>query len=453
VDRPSGSETVTDDDWFLQWRRRELARVDRAGIAYLDYTGAALYPASLVQRDTERLANSVVGNPHSRAAPSLAATRSILEARHGVLEFLNADEGEYTVIFTANASAACKLVGESFPFRHSSVFALAADNHNSVVGIREYALARGANIEVLPLDHDLRLPSDQAARLRPAPPSPSLLAFPAQSNFSGVRHPLELVATARRLGWRVLLDAAAYLPTANLNLRLIQPDFVCLSLYKIAGYPTGVGALVARHDAMRALQRPAFSGGTVQWVSLQHGRHMLLKGAEGFEDGSPAFLALGAVSTALTAVRDSGRERLGRHLAQLTEALLHGLITARHLNGSPRIRLHGPHDTYDRGATVAFTVLDDAGRPVPFWIVEELARGAGIAVRGGCFCNPGCAERAFGFDVGPTLPCLDVLGDDFTIPRFAECMEGHAVGAVRVSMGLGSVASDVERLLSFVETI
>ena len=38
---------------------------------------------------------------------------------------------------------------------------------------------------------------------------PGLLAFPAQSNFSGVHHPLALVAEAQARGFDVLLDAAA----------------------------------------------------------------------------------------------------------------------------------------------------------------------------------------------------------------------------------------------------
>jgi hypothetical protein len=45
------------------------------------------------------------------------------------------------------------------------------------------------------------------------PERPNLFAFPAQSNFSGVKHPLSLIARARERGWRVLLDVAAFAPT------------------------------------------------------------------------------------------------------------------------------------------------------------------------------------------------------------------------------------------------
>ena len=67
------------------------------------------------------------------------------EAREAVLTFFNAPAG-YTVIFTANASAALKLVGESYPFRPGGSFILGADSHNSVNGIRTFALQGGAKV-------------------------------------------------------------------------------------------------------------------------------------------------------------------------------------------------------------------------------------------------------------------------------------------------------------------
>ena len=69
-------------------------------------------------------------------------------ARHAVLSFFSAPPG-YTVIFTANASAALKLVGEAFPFTAGSCYMLGADSHNSVHGIRQYALKRGASVHYI----------------------------------------------------------------------------------------------------------------------------------------------------------------------------------------------------------------------------------------------------------------------------------------------------------------
>ncbi|HZI26953.1 MAG TPA: aminotransferase class V-fold PLP-dependent enzyme [Gemmatimonadaceae bacterium] len=441
-------ESTADDAWFTEWRQRELSRVVRSGVAYLDYTGAALYPESLVRADTARLMEEVLGNPHSEHGPSRAASDGIAAARSALLEFLHADPSEYAVILTPNTTGACRIVAESFPFGRGSALLLSADNHNSVNGIREYARRAGADLRTIALDNNLQLVEPLAA-LDQSRGAPSLFAFPAQSNFSGVRHPLTLVHTARDLGWRVLLDAASYLGTSDLRLDAVKPDFVALSLYKIAGYPTGLGALVARRDALDELERPWFSGGTVRWASVQHQRHRLADAPEGFEDGTPSFLAARAVAPALEAILGHERPRLVRHLAALATHLRSEVASVRHGNGAPVAHVYGPADGANMGATLALAVADPHGRSVPYWEVEAAARDAGIAVRGGCFCNPGCAEAAFAFPNARVRSCLDTLGDHFTIPRFASCLDNRSVGAIRVSMGLGTVRADVDRFLAF----
>jgi molybdenum cofactor sulfurtransferase len=71
------------------------------------------------------------------------------EARTTVLSFFHAPP-EYTVIFTANASSALKLVGEAFPFGAESSYVLGADSHNSVHGIREFAQKRDCGVHYIP---------------------------------------------------------------------------------------------------------------------------------------------------------------------------------------------------------------------------------------------------------------------------------------------------------------
>ena len=176
------------------------------------------------------------------------------------------------MIFTANASQALKLVGEAYPFTEGDQLLLTFDNHNSVNGIREFDLARGAKTRYIPIlpPNLVADPSTVERCLREGlPQHHNLFAYPAQSNFSGVHHPLEWIAQAQELGWHVLLDAAAFVPTNRLDLGRWQPDFVALSFYKMFGYPTGVGALLARREALDTLHRPWFSGGTIDVASVQ----------------------------------------------------------------------------------------------------------------------------------------------------------------------------------------
>lgn len=70
-------------------------------------------------------------------------------ARKAVLSFFRAPP-EYTVVFTANASTALKLVGEAYPFTQDSSYVLVEDSHNSVHGIRQYAAQAGAGVHYIP---------------------------------------------------------------------------------------------------------------------------------------------------------------------------------------------------------------------------------------------------------------------------------------------------------------
>jgi selenocysteine lyase/cysteine desulfurase len=421
------------DPFVAELRTREFGRLDREGLAYLDYTGSALYGTSQLRAHHELLSRGVFGNPHSQNEPSRVSGSLIERARADVLAFFDADPNDYVVCFTANTSAATKLVAESYRFGRGVSLALSADNHNSINGIREYARRAGSPVEYLPLDAALRL-DDAVGRL--ATLGGGLFAYPAQSNFSGVKHPLSLIDRAHELGFDVLLDAAAFAPSNPLSLRQHPADFVAVSFYKILGYPTGVGALIARRDSLSRLRRPWFAGGTVDFASVQNDLHRLRDFAEGFEDGTPDFLNIAPVSDGLALLGEVGLDRVQCHVTRLTELLLDGLLDAG-------VALYGPVDVEARGGTVAFNVPG-----VSYGEVERRARDVGIAVRGGCFCNPGAAESAFGFDAIAARRCMSE--DGFTIERFARCLEGRAVGAVRASVGLANNDADVSRLVSLV---
>jgi molybdenum cofactor sulfurtransferase len=193
----------------------------------------------------------VFGNPHSLNPTSSAMTELVEEARAAVLDFFNASRDEYVAIFTPNATGALRLVGEAYPFHSGDRFLLTFDNHNSVNGIREFARARGAETTyVLSEPPDLRVDEQLLPRYftEAGGEHHNLFAYPAQSNFSGVQHPLEWIEQAHAHGWDVLLDAAAYGPTNRLDLSQWHPDFVALSFYKMFGWPSGVGCLLARRE-------------------------------------------------------------------------------------------------------------------------------------------------------------------------------------------------------------
>ena len=434
-------------------RASEYARLDVGGHIYLDYTGGGLYADSQLRRHTQLLTEHVFGNPHSSNPTSLAATQLVDHAREYVLKFFNADPEEYLAIFTSNASGALKLVGESYPFPNGR-YLLTFDNHNSVNGIREFAHARGATVTYIPVAlPDMRVDASHLSRelAQPSTKGHNLFAYPAQSNFSSVQHPLEWIDEAHQLGWDVLLDAAAFVPTNRLDLGVVKPDFIPISFYKMFGYPTGLGALIARREALGKLHRPWFAGGTITVASVQGDRYYLADGASAFEDGTLDYLNIPAIEIGLKHLESIGYDAIHQRVHCLTGWLLDNLVQMKHSTGIPLVRVYGPTQMEGRGGAVTVNFYDKDNNALDHRFIEQQANEAGISLRTGCFCNPGAGEIALGISRVELDVCFTRPGHEerLTVDDFRHCIDGKSSGAVRISVGMVSNFKDIQGFLAF----
>lgn len=269
---------------------------------YLENAGATLYPQSLLVNVNEDLMSNVYMNPHSDKY-----TKDCIEQiRCMILRHFNTDPSNYTVIFTSGTTHSLKLILEAFRFssikdthneRNNGAFVYLRDNHTSVLGLRE--LASDRNADVIHIGHDEFLKAMNTyqnhktswkEKYKNSDEANTLFVYPAQSNFNGYKYPIDaidnikdgcLINTLKRNlcqinnNWYVLLDAASFVSTSKLDLSKTQPDFVCLSFYKIFGYPTGLGALLVKNSIQDVLsQKKHFGGGTVDIVLSSEDYHM-----------------------------------------------------------------------------------------------------------------------------------------------------------------------------------
>lgn len=433
-------------------RRTDFARLDAAGSVYLDYTGAGLYGDSLLDEHLALLRSNVFGNPHSVNPTSTAMTELVERARASVLSFFGASPDEYDAIFTPNATGALRLVGEAYPFCPGDRYLLTFDNHNSVNGIREFARSRGAETTYVPsVALDLRVDEGLLSRYleEVGGSHHNLFAYPAQSNFSGVQHPLEWIEQAHAHGWDVLLDAAAFVPTNRLDVGRWHADFVSVSFYKMFGWPTGVGCLLARREAHARLTRPWFSGGTIVAAFVQRDYHQSAAGSAHFEDGTVNFLNLPAVEIGLRLLDRIGIETIHTRVEALGSSLLGTLGSLRHSNGAPAATVYGPRDWQRRGATIAFNFLHPDGRIVDERYVDRVAAQHDVSLRTGCFCNPGAGEIAF--TIARETLVGGEFGDAMTLDDYVRAIGLPSGGAVRASLGLASNFADIHRFAAFAD--
>jgi molybdenum cofactor sulfurtransferase len=95
----------------------------------------------------------------------------------------------------------------------------------------------------------------------------SLFVLTGQSNITGIRPDMSILDDAHSAGFATLIDAAALASSTRVSLRKTPAaDAMAVSFYKIFGYPTGVGALIAKKSFMAKMERRWFSGGSVDLV-------------------------------------------------------------------------------------------------------------------------------------------------------------------------------------------
>eukprot|EP00429_Kryptoperidinium_foliaceum_P008306 CAMPEP_0176012050 /NCGR_PEP_ID=MMETSP0120_2-20121206/5595_1 /TAXON_ID=160619 /ORGANISM="Kryptoperidinium foliaceum, Strain CCMP 1326" /LENGTH=910 /DNA_ID=CAMNT_0017344923 /DNA_START=1 /DNA_END=2733 /DNA_ORIENTATION=+ len=465
-------------------------------IAYLDYAGAALYSRAQLQAASASLLEGFLANPHTSEASAAVIER----AREGVLGLYGVSSATHTLIFTSGATQALQLVGENFAWSRSSLFLYATDNHTSVLGLRQYARRAGAACGIFGIRDlgSLRSGLDKAVpltdggnagapssaaltekaasadgpaaswqRSNPRDMGPNLIAFPGESNFSGARSDMSYVSELRSgaLRWRVLLDAAKLATSPGaLDLSSCPADFAVLSFYKIFGYPTGLGALIVRHDAapllapswstsngsgpQGAFGQSYFAGGCVASVSATSSfavpRPAL---TEWLERGTAHFLGVAALPSQIACAAALGppSSRRNHTLSVCREAFLH-MSQLRHQTGARLCKVLGRHAEHDwwrvQGPTIAATFYFADGSAMPYGLVAALAHKRGILLRTGCHCNAGACMEVLGLrdeDIRHFYASGKVCGDDLGV------IDGKHTGVVRVSFGTYSTLQDVRR--------
>lgn len=356
------------------------------------------------------------------------------------------------MVFCANATAGIKLVLEAFAAQSEGFkFKCHADAHTSLVGVRE--LASESTCFGSDLEAELWLRGPAEGEL-------GLFGWPAQSNFSGRRLPQDWARKLRiqKPGWYSLLDAAALVTTAPLDLSdsSMAPDFIVLSFYKMFGFPD-LGALIVRRLSANILKtRRYFGGGTVDAVVGCKGTFHARKGESPhahLEDGTSAFHSILALDIAIaTHERLYGDYlKISRHAFSLIRLMYDLLETLYHGNGRKLCQIYSFEDyksSITQGPIIAFNMQRADGSWIGYAEVEKLASVRNIHIRTGGLCNPGGVEQWVGleaWEVERNYQAGHRCWDD------QDVMRGKPTGAIRVSLGAMSTIDDILVLVGFLE--
>ena len=376
----------------------EYANLDLAASA------PALEPVAAHVADVLPLLSSV----HRGAGYLSQVSTALLErARECVGEFVGARATD-VVVFTRNTTDALNLLATAVPGR---VLCLDVEHHANLLPWR--CARPGAAHRTICAEATVEGTLAALASALCTTPT-ALVTVTGASNVTGEVLPLERIAAiAHAAGARVAVDAAQLVPHRRVDLAATGVDYVAFSGHKLYA-PYGAGALIGRRDWLDAAAPYLAGGGAVTqvdlddvtWAPAPH-RH---------EAGTPNVLGVAALAQAcrtLTPVLDGpGPE----HERALLDRLTAGLAT---VPGVRPLRIWSDSD--DRVAVQSFTVADG---PAGF-VAAYLSAEHGIGVRDGRFCAHPLLERL----------CRQAQG------------AGGDGTAVRASIGLGTTAEHVDRLV------
>ncbi|MFI7589887.1 aminotransferase class V-fold PLP-dependent enzyme [Spongisporangium articulatum] len=376
--------------------------------ANLDYAASA--PALRAVADHVATALPLYSSVHRGAGYASAVSTAAYEAARACIgDFVGARsgvDGEHVVVVTRNTTDALNLLASAVagPTLHLDV-----EHHANLV---PWQLRGARAVTAAPtLAGTLAALEAELAATRPA-----LLTVTGASNVTGEVLPLATLAElAHRHGARIAVDGAQLVPHRRVDVAALGIDYLAFSGHKLYA-PFGAGVLVGRRDWLDAAPPYLAGGGAVRRVTLDGttwadapARH---------EAGTPNVLGALALAAACRTIAALPAGAVQAHEEALLERLDAGL---RGLDGVRPLTLWaGSGEDVERIGVVTFTV---DGYPAEL-VAQYLSAEHGIGVRDGRFC---------------AHPLLDRLASGAT--------------AVRASLGLGSSAADVDRLLGALRSL
>jgi cysteine desulfurase/selenocysteine lyase len=361
------------------------AIIDGRPVHYLDNGASAQTPQAVLDAvhtyETSGRSN-VLRGLHVLAE---RATEAYENARAEVATFLGVEPME--IVFTGGCTAAINLVAYSYGSLlkpGDRILLSELEHHSNIVPWQLLRARSGIEIDALPVTVDGRIDLDALPRL--LTPRTKLISVAHVSNVTGAVVQVQaLVAAAKQVGAKVMLDGAQRAPHGPIDLPSLGVDFYVFAGHKAYG-PNGIGVLWAKPELLEAM--PPFHGGGSMIGRVTFAETTWAPPPRRFEAGTPPIgpaIGLGAATKWMR-----GLDWVGGHAHEmgLVQRVMDGL---QEIDGT---QLIGPASLQNRYPVVSFTL--DGVHPHD---VAQVLDGYGVAVRAGHHCAQPLMDR---FDIAGT---------------------------------------------------
>ena len=345
---------------------------DGKRLVYLDSGATSQKPAVVIDREAE-VYRFHTAAAHRGAHQLAEESTEILErSRQTIADFLGAQADD--VIITKSATESLNLLAYSYTslLSHGDRIVVSEmEHHANLIPWQQLAKRTGAELSWFEVTPQGRLDLENIDSV--ITPHTKIVALTHQSNVLGTINPLSaIVSRAHEVGAVVVLDACQSAPHISLDVTTLGVDFLAFSSHKVLG-PSGVGVLWGRGELLEKLPPFLFGGSMIESVTMKEATWA--PAPRKFEPGVPHVAGVAALAQALDYVSAIGMSAIHEHELWLSSYAMEKLL------GIEGLRIIGPHDLIDRGATFSFTVGDIHPHDLGQYLDAQ-----GIAVRTGHHC-------------------------------------------------------------------
>ena len=249
-----------------------------------------------------------------RGAHTLAdrATRQFEETRESVRAFIGARESA-EIIFTRGTTESINLVaktfGSAFIQKGDEIIISTLEHHSNIVPWQMLCEQNGAILRVIPITDAGELVWEAFEKL--LNPKTKLVSVVHASNALGTINPVKrMIDAAHAVGAKVLLDGAQSTSHLDVDVQILDCDFLTFSAHKLYG-PTGLGVLYGKQEILEAM--PPFLGGgeMIREVTFEKTTYNTIPFK--FEAGTPSIAEVIAFKPALDFITSTGKANIHRH--------------------------------------------------------------------------------------------------------------------------------------------
>lgn len=328
------------------------------------------------------------------------ATQSYEDARAAVAQFIGAHQDE--VVFVKNATEGINLVAWSWARAHLAagdhILLTEYEHHANLLPWQVLAKDKGIIVDYLPVKQDGHVNYDALEQLISA--RTKLIACCAVNHVTGAYTDIKkIIAAARTVQARVLLDAAQLVAHERINVKELDVDFVVFSGHKLFG-PTGIGVLYIKKDLALSMSPYQVGGGAVFDVDFEHA--IYAPSPHKFEAGTPPIAQAIGLAQAIRWFIAQDIVSINMHERALMRALVNGL------SALPHIRIIGDLEQLKVQAHIVSFIVDgihahDVAAYLNLW---------GIAVRAGHHCAQPLAKKlGIEASVRVSVACYNTMQD------------------------------------------